>query len=86
MSEEKKNEFNELIVKLYEKWLDEKDTEFPIEYLLEAQKVMPNAFRMTKVPFGFMYEEDDKVYFSFVKVSDGKLIVETEQIGYKKKD
>ena len=77
-------DFADLIVTLYEQSQKE-NGEDHTEYLRAVQQVMPTATKMTKEPFGFIYDENGKVYYSAVKADGKKLIVKTFKIGEKKK-
>lgn len=77
-------EFADLVVTLYERWQDEQNDN-PEDYLKVVQEVMPTATQMTKMPFGFIYSDNGKVYYSAIKGKDKKLVMETFEIGFKKK-
>ena len=75
-------DFVDQVVMLYERWQKEKDADDPEDYLKTVQQEMPTATKMTKKPFGFIYDESGKVYYSAVKAIGKKLIVETFEIGF----
>jgi len=79
-------EFVDLVLKMNELKQDESKLDEFIKCLSELNKTMPSISKMIRDPFGFIYDIEDKVYFSFVIAEDGKLTVKTEQIGIKVKD
>ena len=76
-------EFAELIVALYEMRQGKPQDEFAIECLAAVQKIMPTATKMTREPFGFIFDENGKIYYSAVRAIGKKLTVETYALGMK---
>jgi hypothetical protein len=77
---DKAKEFTDLLIKLYEQWHNEPT----VDCLKAIRELMPTAFRMTKVPFGVFYHDtEDTLFYSYVKIADGQLVVETEHTGKK---
>jgi len=52
---------------LYERWQDEKDYEDIADYLTAFQKSIPQAYAMTKRPFGVKCKGSDGNIHAFVK-------------------
>jgi len=78
-------EFIDLLAALYERWQDEKDYEDPRDYLKAIQQVMPTATKLTKNPFGVIYENGKTVFYAGVKeTADGKLQIIISPIAVKK--
>jgi len=77
-------EFADLIVALYEMRQGKDEDAFAKDCLKAVQQIMPTATKMTKQPFGFIYDEKGNVYYSVVKTVGKKLIIETSKIGIKK--
>ena len=78
-------EFADLIVTLYKRCQAENGEDY-VDYLKAVQQVMPTATKMTKKPFGFIYDENGDVYYSAVKTIGKKLVVETFKIAQKDKE
>ena len=76
-------EFADLIVSLYERSQDEGSNDSHEQYLKAVQQVIPSATKMTKMPFGFIYDESGKVYYTAVRADGAKLVIETFEIGVK---
>ena len=61
----------DLLFNLWERWQDEKDYEDIQDYLLVIQKSIPEAFKITKRPFGIVCKcEDGNIHIFVKKVSD----------------
>ena len=82
---EKEKALADLVVELY-KMRDGKDPDkFALTCLKAVQEIMPTATKMTREPFGFIYDTDGEVYFTVVNATGEKLVVETHKIGTKEK-
>ena len=76
-------ELADLIVALYKMRHGKDEDAFAKDCLKAVQKVMPTATKMTREPFGFIYDTDGKVYYSVVNTTSEKMVVETYLVGIK---
>lgn len=68
---QKVNEENaDLLFNLYERWQEEKEYEDINDYLVAIQKTIPEAYKISKRPFGVTCKCDDGDLHIFIK-SDG---------------
>jgi hypothetical protein len=62
-----------LLCSLYERWQDEKQYEDINDYLIQIQKFIPQAYAITKRPFG-IYVKADTVVFKVNVIVKGKYL------------
>ena len=60
---------SDLLFNVYERWLNEKEYEDIADYLTAIQKSIPEAYAITKRPFGIKCKGSDGNLHAFIKRS-----------------
>lgn len=68
-----KEKFIERLCYMFERWLDEWKYEDINDYLGYMQKFEPNAFAITKKPFGIKVKVDNKVHYFTTKLKGDQI-------------
>ena len=64
---------SDFLFSLYERWQDEKEYEDIADYLVAIQKSVPQAYAMTKRPFGIKCKGSDGNLHAFIKRNGSKI-------------
>jgi len=68
------------IFNLYERWQDEKEYEDIADYLTAIQKSIPQAYAITKRPFGIKCKGSDGNLHAFIKRSGNTIQLSAKNI------
>ena len=74
------SEFISRLTHLYGRWQDEKKYENIEDYLKSMQEVLPTASKMTKRPFGVIYENGGETFYATAKAKGKGVMIEIKTI------